>query len=361
MHGISPFIDTAAVEAWDAWFRWRERDRLRDLSIEATWQRVVGALTAPAGTMLLAADLMDACSSWRLLLDERIIASAGTAAANWPADGLGAAINVPMFVRRRFSDQAHIDIAGLAQAAKLAVRALDKAVLLRTDRRRIVGLRVGIIGLADALAFCGTPYGSAAALRYTGQVCSAIAEGCFEESVRLAHDDGPGHTLSAHALERAAARGFATELVRDARQRGLRHAQLTAITSQPRLALLANNVADALDPLRGENHVHRISTPNDTRSVRSSGYALTISRGPISSRPLAVDVSADHAIDAQLRLRTAAQEWIDEPIAYPLTVAHAPSAADWLSVQKRVREHGLAETRWRLGADSIAPIPTAGA
>ena len=40
----SPFLDPVAVEAWDAWFRWREDGQLRDISVEATWERVAGAL-----------------------------------------------------------------------------------------------------------------------------------------------------------------------------------------------------------------------------------------------------------------------------------------------------------------------------
>lgn len=41
----APFIDAAAVEAWDAWFRWRD-DELHDLSIEDTWWRVAATLAS---------------------------------------------------------------------------------------------------------------------------------------------------------------------------------------------------------------------------------------------------------------------------------------------------------------------------
>jgi ribonucleoside-diphosphate reductase alpha chain len=359
MHGTSPFIDTAAVEAWDAWFRWRDRDRLHDLSIEATWQRVIGSLTGSGSPV--ETDLMDACSSWRLLLDERILATAGTPSANWPASDLVAAVNAPMFVRRRFTAHAHVDVGALAQTAKLAVRALDQAVLLRHgETSGNVRLRIGIVGMADALALLGARYDAAGAGRHAGQVCSAIAEGCFEASIGMTRGRAPRRMPIAGLLERAIERGLPAELVRDARRRGLRHAGLTAITSQPRLALLANNVANALDPLLGENHVHRIAVADDTRSVRSSGYALIVGRGPSrASSPEAIATIAQLGIDAQLALRAAAQRWVDEPIVYPLALARAPEEAQWRSMQRLAREGGLAEPSWRSLDECIEPIAAA--
>ena len=359
MHGTSPFIDTAAVEAWDAWFRWRDRDRLHDLSIEATWQRVIGSLTgsgSPVGT-----DLMDACSSWRLLLDERILATAGTPSANWPASDLVAAVNAPMFVRRRFTAHAHVDVGALAQTAKLAVRALDQAVLLRHgETSGNVRLRIGIVGMADALALLGARYDAAGAGRHAGQVCRAIAEGCFEASIGMTRDREPRRMPIAGLLERAIERGLPAELVRDARRHGLRHAGLTAITSQPRLALLANNVANALDPLLGENHIHRIAAADAMRSVRSSGYALIVGRTPSRpSVPEAIATIAQLGMDAQLALRAAAQHWVDEPIAYPLAAARAPADAQWQSTQRLAREGGLAEPSWRSLDECIEPIAAA--
>ncbi|HEY0230581.1 MAG TPA: hypothetical protein VGC55_04970, partial [Dokdonella sp.] len=182
----------------------------------------------------------------------------------------------------------------------------------------------------------------------------------FQESIRQARDRGARFQPGEHELDYAIERGFAAELVRDAARFGLRHTRLTAITSQPRLALLANNVANALDPLLGENHVHRIATQDDTRSVRSSGYTLIVSRSP--SRPPLPDATpalAELGVDAQLAVRAAAQRWVDEPIAYPLPVARAPEDAQWQSARRFAREGGLLEPTWRSIGDSIQPIAAA--
>ena len=105
MQGTQRFIDIGAVEAWDAWFRWRQDGELRDVSIEQTWSRVAGALAGPelpGQAAPFQRQLVDALLGWKLLPDERIAASAGTAAPAWPDDGLVAVLNAANFVRRRF-------------------------------------------------------------------------------------------------------------------------------------------------------------------------------------------------------------------------------------------------------------------
>lgn len=68
-----------AVDIWDAWFRWREQGALRDLTVNATWDRVATALASiePADATIWSERFTDAFRAWRLLLDERILATAG--------------------------------------------------------------------------------------------------------------------------------------------------------------------------------------------------------------------------------------------------------------------------------------------
>ena len=152
MQGTQRFIDIGAVEAWDAWFRWRQDGELRDVSIEQTWSRVAGALACPerpgqAGPFQR--QLVDALLGWKLLPDERIAASAGTAAPAWPDDGLVAVLNAANFVRRRFDADADFDHAAFAATAALAVRMLDNAALLAGRRAVRAGshARIGLVGL----------------------------------------------------------------------------------------------------------------------------------------------------------------------------------------------------------------------
>lgn len=75
MHATpTSFGDPVAVEAWDAWFRWREGHQLRDLTIDPTWSRVTGALVSLASDRSAQHEqrIGDAIGSWRLLPDGRI-------------------------------------------------------------------------------------------------------------------------------------------------------------------------------------------------------------------------------------------------------------------------------------------------
>ncbi|HUD41235.1 MAG TPA: hypothetical protein VMR06_04480 [Dokdonella sp.] len=323
MHRTSPFIDPASVEAWDSWFRWRERGRLRDLDVEATWRRVVTALTSSPQASPPPAELLEACASWRLLLDERILASAGTPEASWPDDGLVALVNVPVFVRGRFGADAAIDRASLAQTARLAVTALDAAAdAARPDGGRSRSLRIGLTGMADALALLGVGYGSEAGRRQAAEIARLLAQACLEAGVRLACDRGADPGGAALPLERARLRGWPAELMRDLARHGVRYASLTAITAQPRLALLANNVSDGLDPLPAKRS--RVFDAAAPRAPVSGGYALNLRRTRAAPPTAAFATGAELPPDAIRAMRAAVQPWIDAPIAGALT---PPSSA----------------------------------
>ena len=347
MHGTSTFIDTAAVEAWDAWFRWRERGRLHDTTIDATWARVANAL-ADIDLQQVAERrrrYAAAFSSWSLLPDERIVATAGTPTAHWPADELVAVINVPMFVRDRFSAFARLDMQAVVATADMAVQVLDDASSLSTDANDPpMRLRIGLIGVADALALLGLAYGTLAAQALVRGLGRALSHACFGATVRLARERGARFGLTNDARARAAERGIPVDVIRDAERHGLRHARLTALTSQPRLSLLANNVADALDPLLGIDRFH--SFPPDGRPIQSPGYALALARDrypPVSPDRMIGDVTPG----AQLAMRSALQPWIDEPIRCPLLVTEEPSAVAHRELQRQAAAQGLASPTWR--------------
>jgi ribonucleoside-diphosphate reductase alpha chain len=345
----SPFIDLAAVEAWDAWFRWREPADLHDLSIEDTWRRVSAALASvePGGeTATWQTRFMDALASWRLLPDERLLASAGTGRATYGDGVLHASLNAAGFVSLTPATGASIDLAALRDCAALAVRALDNAAL----QAGITAphLRIGMIGIADALALLGLRYDSSTGRMQAAAMARALAEGCLHGSILLARARGPcGH--EAHlSIARARLRGLPEELLDDAGLHGVRHAQLTAITSQPRLALLANDVADAVDPLREKNHTHAIAASHGQRTtVRSSEFALNILHaGGIEPEGLP-DTLPGLSWKAQIAMRAALQPWMDEPIDYPLLVTNDLDDAQRHEARKLAADHGLGEPTWR--------------
>lgn len=344
--GPSPFIDPAAVDVWDTWFRLRENGQLRDASVEATWERVARELATPESTSSarLIARLLDAQSRWQIILDERILAAAGTSDFTWPADPI-AVLNAAAFVGNALTDAAHFEFDAFRAAAELAEQCLDNALLLNASPNGAHrNLRVGIIGVGDALALLGKRYDSAAGRVLASQIAKALAEGCFAANVRLARDRGAMPDPAHDAIDAGAVRGIPADLLDCAARHGLRRATSTAITSQRRLARFANNVADALDPL-DDNHDATSKRPavSRVRTRNSFGYAFALARRTGMTQLLAAQVADDPhgaSMTVEIALRGAVQPWIDAPIDYPFRIASMPddrSAQQWQQLARANR------------------------
>ena len=290
------FIDAAAVEAWDAWFRWREHGVLRDVTIEQTWARVATALATPEHASELrdwARRFADALSSWRLLPDERLLARADANAGAQP-DGLAATLNLAAFVRAPFTASASFDRAAFEDCAELAVRGLDNAMLRAgVSNRDQTDIRVGVMGLGDALALLGTPYASSEARAFAADVARLLSHSCVHASARLASERGGTPT-----------------------KRELRFLRHTEIAPRPRLALFANHVADALDPVAPDSEVVIDAPLGGDRHVRSCGYAMALKRR-IEGAGAALALAPVSAAD-QLAMRAGCAPFIDRPIEYPI-------------------------------------------
>jgi ribonucleoside-diphosphate reductase alpha chain len=348
----SPFTDVLAADAWDAWFRWRDPDQLHDVSIDATFSRVARALARaePASTAnVFEKRVTDAFTSWQLLLDERLLATAGTDRSSWTQDNLAAVLNAAVFVRGRFTGNARFDHAAFATTAELAVRALDNAcALVKAPSPSLqISLQIGLMGLADALAFLRLGYDSACARAEAAAITRSLAEGCYRGTVRLAQERGAAPGLADKTDTHALLKELPGDLIRDAERHGLRHSRLTAITSQPRLALLANDVTDAIDPLRTTDVLKSTSHP---RPIRAPGYAMSSARDfyePHAMPPAIHESVANVAVRAQIEMRGAVQHWIDRPISYPLVVARIPGADEQRQQREFATSYHLGELDWK--------------
>jgi ribonucleoside-diphosphate reductase alpha chain len=319
MRPASTFTAVAAVEAWDAWFRWRDARGLHDRTIESTWWRVARAVGAAEGAQHEAWEqrFVDAFGQWRLLPDERLLRHAGTGQRVDAGDGLRAAVNLAAFVAPR---GARLECDRLADTAALAVRLLDDARPCVCPSGSDAGaVRIGLIGVADALEALGIDYDSPRATQQAAHAAAALAQGCLRGAVELARERG-GRRLDPAQLQRLEARGTDRALLEDGRRWGLRFNALTAIEPQPRLALLANTASDALDPRRGNDGAQ-------------TGAGLA----------------------AQVRLRGAMQPWIDRPIDYALVADETVAEGELQDLAALTIEQGLAPMRVRL-AGAEAPV-----
>jgi len=281
--------------------------------------------------------LIEAFAAWRLLLDERVIATAGTAAAQWNSDNLRAVLNAASFVRAPGSRRAAFDFACFEDSAVLAMQALEGAVGLVDDNSGSdARTRVGLIGLGDALALLNVAYDSDDGRMQAANIARALARGCLAGSIALAREHGARIRCDAAWSERASHRGYPRGLIEDALRHGLHQREFTAITSQPRLSSFANGVADALDPLP------------DACCDPADSYAAALgrrARGCANAAASASDVPT--CVAAQLRMRATVQPWIDERIDYPFNIDRAPSAAEIGAWSALARELDLGPLSWR--------------
>jgi len=325
--GASPFTHVAAVEAWDTWFRWRENGVLRDLTVDATWDRVATALASVevADSATWKQRMVDAFRSWRLLPDERILATAGTGSPGWALGQPIAVVNAAAFVRRSHATDAVFDAVGFENVSALATRALDDAVMLVGNGERIhAGFRIGIIGLADALASLGIALDCSAARAQAATIARALAHGCVRGSLELARERGATAAATDAWRAQAQARGIAAEVMEEVARIGLRHGQLTAITPQPRLAKFANGVGDALEPGSGTQPARGTIGQLLPRTIGAAGFPPTHSSKLMN--PASAPIMSPAALaSAQLQLRASIQRWIDEPIDYPLAAETSQS------------------------------------
>ncbi|MEP6484571.1 MAG: hypothetical protein ABJB01_08975 [Rudaea sp.] len=341
---MPPFITPLAVDTWDASYRWREGGRLRDLTIDATWERVADAL---AGTSDgdYRRDLIDAFSSWQLLLDDRILAEAGTGGWNGNDDMFVAVLNIAAFVRAPCTPRASIDLPAIERIAALAVRALDDAATWHPTPPPL-RFGIGVMGVADALSLMNIQYENPLSRNIAMRVSRALAHGCLAASVDLAQVRGPHTPCDGAWRQRAAERGMPEGLIEKSVRFGLRHTALTAIAPRKKLARFANCVADALDPLGGD----RDST---SAHVAANGYATNVRRHLLGA---VAEPGPDRFANvvSQLELRGAMQPWIDARIDYPVRVLVPPDEAAVRAWSALAADLELGPFTWSMHAASPA-------
>lgn len=249
MRAQTLFTRTDAVDAWDALFRWRDGDRLRDTTIEETWWRVAHSVAASAGAApgSWTEEYAQAFRSWQLLPDERLLREAGTQRGPFPLPDPAMAVNAAVFVAVSPFSPARFLRSQLVDSASLAVRFLDDALLASPNGDSCSALRIGLIGVADAMEAMRATAGSAAASQFAEELGRALCEGCLRGSVNLAIERGPRARVDAETLQLWRRRGVSPALLERAELHGLRYPELTAILPHPSLARLANGVRDGID------------------------------------------------------------------------------------------------------------------
>lgn len=283
MTRLTRFTDARAVDCWDTRFRWRSGERLRDRTVDATWQRVASALGGDGSDGgHWRSRYAAAFAALQVLPDPRLLRRAGTERAVPPLRAPRAALNAGVFVIEAGSARARFDHERFAAAAALAVRMLDDAaVAFGADRSGRLRLELGLIGLADAFARMGVDYCGEQAPALARGIARSLALGGLQGAWRLARErggrDGDGNGDGTDLAALWAARETPAALI-EAASANRRHARLTRVRPQPSLARLANGASDGIEPAA--------TTQTKTRALA----------------------------EARARIAAAMQSWLDAPV-----------------------------------------------
>ena len=236
-------------------------------------------------------------------------------------------INLARLVDRPFQPGATLDEDALAELTRTAVRLLDNVIDIsryplpqqeeEAKSKRRIGL--GITGLADALLFCGTAYGSGAAVSLTRQWLGLIRREAYRASAELAVEKGPFPSYDRAILDTPNLRALDDETRDQIARHGLRNGCLTSIAPTGTTSLLAGNVSSGIEPVFAYSYTRKIRAPDgSSREEAVEDYAMQIWQRLKGEAPPPADlfVSAQTLDPSDhLTMQAAAQPFIDSSIS----------------------------------------------
>lgn len=237
-------------------------------------------------------------------------------------------INLAKLVTSPFERDAALDEEQLGMLTRTAVRMLDNIIDIsryplpqqesEAKAKRRIGL--GVTGLADALLFCGTAYGSSASVDLTRRWLTIMKRAAYRASAELAAEKAPFPLYDKCILERPNLLDLDEETRSLIAAHGLRNGCLTSIAPTGTTSLLAGNVSSGVEPVFAYSYTRRIRQPDGTAREESvQDYAIRAWRrikGEEAVPPDELFVSAQTLTPSDhLTMQAAAQALIDSSIS----------------------------------------------
>ncbi|MBW8304080.1 MAG: adenosylcobalamin-dependent ribonucleoside-diphosphate reductase, partial [Brevundimonas sp.] len=236
-------------------------------------------------------------------------------------------INLARLVNNPFEPGATLDEERLGELTRVAIRFLDNVIDVsrfpleaqaeeaRAKRR----LGLGVTGLADALVFCGIPYGEEEAAETTRRWLGVIKREAYRASAELAAEKGPYPLYDPAVLDRPNLLELDEETRALIARHGLRNGCLTSIAPTGTTSLMAGNVSSGVEPVFAFAYTRKVLQPDGSKREEAvEDYALTVWKRLHGEAPPPADsfVTAQTLTPAQpLRLQAAAQAMVGSSIS----------------------------------------------
>ena len=325
------FMDAVKADAdWDLVFGGRH---FKTLKARALWDRIMRATYDTAEPGVIFIDRINAENN--LSYCETIYSTNPCGEEPLPPYGacLLGSINLAKLVKRRFEDDARLDVEELTRLTRVAVRLLDDVIdisrfPLPEQRAEAIAKRrigLGVTGLADALIFCRTRYGSAESVALIDQWLSAMSDAAYLASAELAAEKGAFPLFDAHEFLN---RPFTLRLPQEIRaaiaRNGIRNGLVTSIAPTGTISLFAGNVSSGIEPVFAYSAARKVMQADGTTATETvEDYAYRAFRarfGEDAALP-------DYFVNAQtlspqdhLAVQAAAQRHIDSSISKTINV-----------------------------------------
>ncbi|MDO5640799.1 MAG: adenosylcobalamin-dependent ribonucleoside-diphosphate reductase [Paracoccus sp. (in: a-proteobacteria)] len=333
-----------AVKADAGWDLVFDGQVCRSLPARDLWNRIMRATYDYAEPGVIFIDRINAANN--LSYAETIAATNPCGEQPLPPYGacLLGSVNLARLVSDPFTPKAALDLAGLDDLVRVAVRMMDNVIdvsqfplppqAAEARAKRRIGL--GVTGLADALIMLGLRYGAPEAVAQTRAWMHAITRAAYLASIDLAREKGAFPLFDADGY---LASGFMARMDEDIRaairRHGIRNALLTSIAPTGTISLFAGNVSSGIEPVFAHAYTRKVLQKDGAhRSEEVVDYAVKLWRDIHGDTPL-----PDYFADAQtlapmdhVAMQAAAQEWVDSSISKTINCPADISFSDFKDV-----------------------------
>jgi ribonucleoside-diphosphate reductase alpha chain len=262
-------------------------------------------------------------------------------------------INLAKLVKHPFEANAALDLEALERLTASAIRMMDNAIdvsrfpleeqAAEARAKRRIGL--GVTGLADALIFCKTRYGSLDSLILIRTWLATMSRAAYRASIELAREKGAFPLFDAGEY---LARPHIAALPQDIRdgiaRHGIRNALLTSIAPTGTISLFADNVSSGIEPVFAFNYKRKMLQPDGSRREEAvSDYAVRAFHDKFGADAALPDyfVNAQTLSPADhLAVQAASQPFIDSAISKTINVPATIAFDDFAHVYLEAYEQG---------------------
>ena len=343
----------AAAEADEDWPLIFDGKVYRTVKARELWDRIMRATYETAEPGVIFIDRINAANN--LAYCETIRATNPCGEQPLPPYGacLLGSINLARLVKDPFEDNAALDEEELLRLTKAAVRFLDDIIdvskfPLPEQRAEALAKRrigLGVTGLADALIFCRTRYGSPESLALIERWLSLLSQAAYAASAEIAKEKGAFPLFDkAEYLARPNVAALPEEIRAAIAEHGIRNALVTSIAPTGTISLFAGNVSSGIEPVFAYSYSRKVLRPDGSRDeAQVEDYALKAFRAKFGADAALPDyfVSAQTlSPEEHLAVQAAAQKHIDSSISKTINVPADISFAAFEDIYRKAYEAG---------------------